>query len=394
MTQINITMDLDQIQTLIERSGANDTAKDIFRILFNQVMEKERTEYIQAENYERCEERKTQRNGYYDRDFITRIGSLNLRVPRTRDGVFSPSLFEKYQRHEKALITTMMEMVICGVSTRNVTKAVEALCGETVSKSFVSSILKQLDPIVEEWRNRSLKDKSYKFLMVDVLYLKIRENNRVVSRSCHIAIGISDEGTREIIGLMLSDSESTDTWAQFFEYLKKRGLGAPKYIISDAHAGLVQAIRQCFIGSTWQRCQAHFIRNIFDKLPKKIDRQVQDDLKAIFHMTNVSSARELKNLFLKKYESNPKLKDACKILDEGFEDAIQVLNLPENIQRRVRTTNCIERLNEEIRRRERVIRIFPNRESAIRLIGALLIDKNDEWISSSKKYLDFDPAQI
>mgnify|MGYP000903906463 FL=1 len=167
MTQINITMDLDQIQTLIERSGANDTAKDIFRILFNQVMEKERTEYIQAENYERHEERKTQRNGYYDRDFITRIGSLNLRVPRTRDGVFSPSLFEKYQRHEKALITTMMEMVICGVSTRNVTKAVEELCGETVSKSFVSSIIKQLDPIVEEWRNRSLKDKTYTFLMVD-----------------------------------------------------------------------------------------------------------------------------------------------------------------------------------------------------------------------------------
>ena len=235
---------------------------------------------------------------------------------------------------------------------------------------------------------------SYPFLIVDVLYLKIREAERVISMSCHIAIGVSDSGRREIIGLYLSKSETANTWADFFNYLKERDLSRPKYVISDAHPGLVQAIRQCFTGSTWQRCQAHFLRNIFDSMPKKTEKHIKDEIKAIFHMSSVESARELKNIFIKKYESNPKLSKACEILDDGFEDAIQILQLPENIQRRLKTTNCLERLNEEIRRRERVIRIFPNQASAIRIIGALLMDKNEEWLSTNKKYLDFDPAVI
>lgn len=394
MTQLNITIDSDQIQTLIGQCAANELAKDILTLVFNQIMEQQRTDYINADEYERCDSRKTSRNGYYDRDFTTRVGRLELRVPRTRDGEFSPTIFEQYQRSEKALLITMMEMFIQGVSTRKVSKAVEALCGETVSKSFVSNLTKQLDPIVEQWRYRSLKNTNYPFLITDVLYLKVRDAERVVSMSCHIAIGVSDTGSREIIGLYLSKSETRNTWTEFFDYLKQRDLSCPKYVISDAHKGLVQAIRQCFLGATWQRCQAHFLRNIFDNMPKKIERHVKDEIKAIFQMTNANSARELKNIFINKYESNPKLHKVCQTLDDGFEDAIQVLHLPENIQRRLKTTNCLERLNEEIRRRERVIRIFPNQDSAIRIIGSLLMDKNEEWLSANKKYLDFDPTVI
>lgn len=394
MTQLNITIDSDQIQTLITQCAANELAKDVLTIVFNQLMEQQRTDYIKAGEYERCDSRKTSRNGYYLRDFTTRVGKLELRVPRTRDGQFSPTIFEQYQRNEKALLITMVEMFVHGVSTRKVSKAVEALCGETVSKSFVSNLAKELDPIVEQWRNRSLKHTNYPFLIADVLYLKIRDAGRVISMSCHIAIGITENGGREIIGFYLSKSETINTWTEFFNYLKQRGLSRPKYIVSDAHPGLVQAIRQCFTGSTWQRCQAHFLRNIFDSIPKKTEQHIKDEIKAIFQMTNPESARELKNTFIKKYESDAKLSKACQILDEGFDDAIQVLRLPANIQRRLKTTNCLERLNEEIRRREQVIRIFPNQASAIRIIGAVLMDKNEDWVSTNKKYLDFDPTLI
>lgn len=395
MTQLHFTVNSEEIQTIITESGADQTAKTLLTIFFNQLMEQQRDEYIQADHHERTQERVSQRNGYYERDFTTRVGTLELRVPRTRDGQFSPDLFERYQRNEQALILTMIEMVISGVSTRKVTKAIEIITdGHTVSKSFVSNVMKQLDPVVNEWRTRSLEATKYPFIQCDALYTKVRENHRVVSKGVYIALGIDVAGHRSILGFEVHDGESQDNWSEVFENLKSRGLHGVKLVTSDAHPGLVSAIQESFLGASWQRCQAHFIRNIFDKFPKKISKDVKDEVKAIFNASDIEVARKRKNEFILKYETDRRLESACDILESGFEDAMQIMSFPENVRRRLRTTNMLERLNEEIRRRENVIRIFPNKESVLRIIGAVLMDKDEEWISSPRKYLEFDAAKI
>ncbi|BDP68372.1 hypothetical protein EfmAA55_28010 (plasmid) [Enterococcus faecium] len=212
MTQVHFTLKSEEIQSIIEYSVKDDVSKNILTTVFNQLMENQRTEYIQAKEYERTENRQSQRNGYYERSFTTRVGTLELKVPRTRDGHFSPTVFERYQRNEKALMASMLEMYVSGVSTRKVSKIVEELCGKSVSKSFVSSLTEQLEPMVNEWQNIR---KNYPYLMTDVLYInfiKVREENRVLSKSCHIAIGITKD---EIIGFMIQSGESEETWTTF-----------------------------------------------------------------------------------------------------------------------------------------------------------------------------------
>ena len=386
MTQLHFTINSEDIQSLIKESVDNKIARDILTKLFNQLMEKERDQYLENEAYQRDPDRKTYRNGYYERDYTTKIGSITLRVPRTRDGKFSTELFERYQRNEKALITSMLEMYVQGVSTRKVTKVMEELCGQTYSKSFVSSLTKQLDEDVNKWRNRDISLVKYPYLLVDVVYIKVRENRRVVSKACHIAIGISEEGKREILGLDISQGETVSSWSNFFEYLKKRGLSGLKMIISDSHKGLVGAIKESFTNVSWQRCQAHFIRNILERSPKKNTEEFRDDVKALFRIKDISLARKVKDEIFNKYEKDKKYEKSLKILDEGFEDSICYLTMP-NPHSRLKTTNCLERLNQEVRRREKVIRIFPNVDSAVRLIGSILIDINEDWITSSRVYI-------
>lgn len=211
MTQVQFTLETKEIQSLIENAVKDDLAKNILLTVFHQIMEQQRTEYLQAGDYERSDGRVSQRNGYYDRELTTRIGTLELKVLRTRDGKFSPDIFERYQCNEKALLSAMVEMYVSGVSTRKVSQIVEELCGKSVSKSFVSSLTVQLDPLVSEWQNRSLSDTKYPFLMVDVVYIKVRVDHRVLSKSCHIAVGITEEGEREIIGFMIQNGESEET---------------------------------------------------------------------------------------------------------------------------------------------------------------------------------------
>lgn len=386
MTQLHFTINQEEIQNLINESVDNKIAKAILTKTFNTLMEKERDEYLENEAYQRDPKRSTYRNGYYQRDYTTKIGTLTLRVPRTRDGKFSTELFERYQRNEKALILTMLEMYIQGVSTRKVSKVIENLCGKTFSKSFVSSLTKELDKEVEEWRNSDLSKVKYHYLLADVIYIKVRENSKVLSKACHIAIGINEQGQREIIGLMISENESLNTWNNFFEYLKDRGLSGLKMVISDAHKGLVSAIKETFLNVSWQRCQAHLIRNILSKTPKKNTKEFRSDLKALFKITDINLARKMKEELFAKYEEDKIYQKSLEILDEGFEDAFAYLN-EEEAYSRLRTTNCLERLNGEIRRREKVIRIFPNEASAIRLIGAILMDINEEWTTSSKTYI-------
>src|SRR5690625_3787771 len=301
MTHIHFTLETKEIQNLIEKSVQDDVSKNILQTVFDQLMENQRTEYIQATEYERSSERTSQRNGYYDRNWTTRIGTLELSVPRTRDGQCSPTLFERYQRNEQALLASMLEMYSSGVSTRKVSQIVEELCGSSVSKSFVSDLVKQLDPMVEAWQYRSLSKTKYPYIMTDVLYIKVREETRVVSKSCHIAIGINEQGDREIIGLMIENGESESTWNRFFKYLKDRGLQGTELVISDAHQGLVSAIQQSFGGASWQRCQVHFLRNIIDKAPKRNSKFFKKSLKAIFRYTDIELARSAKNDLINAY---------------------------------------------------------------------------------------------
>ena len=385
MTQINITINLEDLKAKIENSSLESPVKASLTLILNSLMEKERDEYINALSYERTEERRGYRNGYYERELITGTGSLKLKVPRTRDGQFSTTVFQKYQRCEQALILSMIEMVINGVSTRKVTRIVEELCGKSVSKSLVSNLTKSLDPIVNEWRNRPLNTLYYPYLYVDAMYIKVREHDKVVSKSVHMACGVNQKGYREIIGLKINHSESTESWTNFFEYLKSRGLQSPKLVISDAHAGLVSAIKQTFLGTSWQRCCVHFLRNIMDTLPKKGTTEARMELRDLFQNSNLSVVRELKQSFLKNYEETRGFSKTIQRLEEGFEDAIQFHSHPIQYHKHLRTTNMLERLNREIRRREKVIQIFPNDQSAIRIIGSVLMDIEENW--TDKTYL-------
>ncbi|MBP2258895.1 transposase-like protein [Virgibacillus campisalis] len=316
-----------------------------------------------------------------DSNWYVRIKSL----PRTRDGKFSPTLFERYQRNEKALLAYMLEMYISGVSTRKVSHIVEQLCGTSVSKSLLTA---ELDPMVKEWRDRSLSETDYPYIVTDVLYIKVREDNRVISKNCHIAIGINEYGYREIIGFLIQDGESGLTWSNFFEHLKNRDLKDTKLVISDSHKGLVSAIRESFTGVSWQRCQVHFMRNILSYVPKKDSKTLREAIKAIFHYTDIELARNAKNELIDKFSDNKRYEKACEILDDGFEDAFQYTVVAKG-HSRLKSTNVIERLNQEVRRQEKVVRIFPNTESAIRLIGAVLMDIHEEWIGSNRRYIQF-----
>ncbi len=386
MTQVHFTLKQTEIQKMLEDSVKDELSLNILTTVFNNLMEQQRDEYIGAGVYERGEGRISHRNGYYEREYTTRVGTLTLRVPRTRDGNFSPDIFERYQRNEKALIASMLEMYISGVSTRKVSQIVEELCGKKVSKSFVSNLTQELDEIVKIWQYSSLAGSTYPYIMVDVMYIKVREDHRVVSKSCHVAIGFSDEGNREVLGFLIQDGESEETWVNFFNYLKARELSAVELVISDAHAGLVKAIKQCFTGSSWQRCQVHFMRNILSQVPKKGSQGFWEQVKALFRLNHVDEARVEKKILMDRFAEDKRYAKACEILDEGFEDAFQYAVVGK-CQSRIRSTNLLERLNQELRRREKVIRIFPNIDSATRLLGSVLMDIHEAWISSPRAYM-------
>ncbi|WP_316572953.1 IS256 family transposase [Neobacillus sp. YIM B06451] len=387
MTQINITINLDDLKAKVESSSLESPVKASLALLLNSLMNKERDEYINALPHERTEERRGHRNGFYERELLTGVGSLTLKVPRTRDGEFSTTIFRKYKRCEQSLILSMIEMVVNGVSTRKVTKIVEELCGTSVSKSLVSNLVKELDPEINAWRNRPLNAHYYPYVYVDAMYIKVRENNRVVSKSVHVACGVNEKGQREILGLKINHTESTESWGSFFDYLKSRGLQSPKLVISDAHGGLVSAIRENFVGTSWQRCTVHFLRNIVESLPKKGSEEARAELRDMFQNSDLDVARELKARFIEKYQNAKGYGKSVEKLDAGFEDAIQFHSQPVGHHVKIRTTNMLERLNREIRRREKVIQIFPNDQSAARLIGAVLMDMDEEWSKKRSLYL-------
>lgn len=382
MAQYDIKLESNELVDLLSN---NDQFTKLTESIINQVLETQMTEHLGAEAYERNEKRSGYRNGFRIRRIATRVGHLVLRVPQTRDGSFSTDLFRRYQRKEQAFVLGLMEMYLAGVSTRKVAKITEELCGSTFSKSTVSELTTELDVRVDAFKNRSLGDKKFPFIIVDAIVIDVRKDDVVRAMSLLIAHGINEEGKREVLGLWLGDSESETTWTMLFKDLKHRGLKGVDLLISDSHSGLVKALKKPFHGTAWQRCQVHFMRNIINHTSKKYRKEIAEYLKTVLYACDKKTSRKLADDFVSRYEE--KANSAVRCFQEGFESATTVLSYPLEYRIRLRTTNLAERVNEEIRRRQRVIRIFPNEVSAIRVIGALLADWSDEWISG-KKYLD------
>jgi putative transposase len=365
--------------------GQEDLLRRIVEIFLQKVLEAEMTEHIGAEKYERTSQRKGHRNGYKPRTFITRVGTIHLQVPQDREGEFHTEIFERYQSMDKALVLGIMEMYVNGVSTRKVRNITEELCGKSISKSTVSRLTQDLDESLEEWRNRHLEE-AYPVLYVDAQFHKVREGGRVISKAVMTTAGVREsDGRREILSIETKEGETQQSWLSVFEGLKERGLRGVRIVVSDAHKGLVSAIEQAFTGVLWQRCQAHFMRNAMDVTPGKYKSDVSERLNRIFNSADKKEALEHKKEIVKQYEN--KATKLADFIDENIEDCLAVYEMPEQWRKRVRTTNMLERYHSEVRRRTRVVRIFPNEASLLRLASAVGRDCSDEWISSPMPYL-------
>ena len=383
MAQVQITLDSEILKGMFleNQTGAQKT---LMEAVLDQILEAQVSEQIGAQKYERSDARLTSRNGYRERSLKTRVGTLTLHIPKLRDGTFSTDLFARYQRSEQALQLAIMEMYINGVSTRKVTKITETLCGTSFSKDTVSILNAKLDEEMRAFKSRPLTG-GYKYLIADAVYIKCREDKAVMSKSFMVAIAVNSEGFREVVGFEAGDGESEESWKRFFKALRERGLSGVEYIVSDNHGGLVNAVREMFPNTIWQRCQAHFARNITDICKKEYRAELKADLKLMFNAPTLEKAAEMRDEIMEKYNGTcPK---AMKILDTGFMDATAVYALPKEHRVRMRTSNAIERLNLEIRRRERVVCIFPNENSAERLLGSVLAEIHENWLSG-KRYLD------
>jgi putative transposase len=359
--------------------------KEIVERVLQELLEAEMTEHIGAFPYERTGTRTGQRNGYKPRTLRTRVGTLNLLVPQDREGTFSTRLFSRYQRNEKALVLALMEMYVEGVSTRKVKDITEELCGTSFSKSLISSLAGQLDVELEVWRTRPLKAASYPYLFVDARYEKVRVNHRVVSQGVLIVSGIRDDGMREILAVEVSDTESEATYQNLFCSLKTRGLKGVELVVSDDHEGLKAAIFRHFQGASHQRCQVHYTRNLLGMVSFAKRKELGVDLRAIFAAPDREGALAIASSVAEKWHKKGHEK-VSEHIEEHVEECLSCLAFPESHHRRIRTTNGLERLNQEIKRRTRVVRIFPNRQACLRLVTALAVEVSEEWLTG-RRYL-------
>lgn len=373
MAQLNITLNQDEILELLA-NNSGDAFKKLLQESLNSILKAESDEQLQAAPYERTDNRTDSRNGMRERNLTTRVGTITLRVPRHRNLPFETHVFENWSRSEAALVASMAEMVVNGVSTRKVSKVVETLCGESYSKSSVSKVCKELTNAVEDFRGRKLTA-NYPLLTVDATYFKVRENHRIVSRAFMVAYGVNQDGHREIIGFDVYENESVRTWREFLSNLRKRGLSGILMITSDAHEGLRHALSEIFPEVPWQRCQFHFTRNISERAPKKYQTGITAELREMFNSKTLAEARQKKDEILANYSDVAESAMLC--LEEGFESAMTVMELPEHLRRYCRTSNHIERLNKELKRRSKVIGVFPNTVSLMRLMGSVLMEYNE-----------------
>lgn len=380
MAQLNITLNQEEILQLLcdDREGA---FKTLLQESLNSILQAESTAQLGADKYERSLLRNDCRNGSRERKLKTRIGTIDLSIPRHRNVPFKTLIFDNYSRSEGALVTTMAEMVVNGVSTRKVATIMETLCGESYSKSTVSEVCKQLDTSVNNFKNRPLENR-YPFLYVDATYFKVRGERRIEARALMVALAYTEDGTREIVGFEVYENESNETWKLFLESLKKRGLTGLKMITSDAHQGIIYAISKVFPEVPWQRCQTHFSKNVIETAPKKYKKAIHASLTDMYNSSNIEEARAKRDEILNEYRSVAEKSMEC--LENGFENVMTIMALPVGFRRFMRTSNHLERLNKELKRRSHVIGIFPNEESLIRLMGSVLVEINDVYSLEQK----------
>ena len=375
----------EAIQVILESDGENPF-RAMLEFMAQQVLEYEMGEHVGAAPYERTRERVGYRNGCKTRTLTTAVGDLILLVPQDRDGTFETSIFERYQRSDKALVLAMMEMYVQGVSTRKVAAITEKLCGRTFSSQLVSNLCKGLDEMADDWRNRPLEG-DYPFLLVDARYEKVRRCGRIISQGVLIVTGINSKGRREILAVEMADTENATTWSDLLRDLKRRGLTGVLMVTSDDHEGIKAAVNRYFQGASWQRCQFHFIRNMLALAGKGEKKELHADLRSMFDAPDIETANRRKGEIMEKWMGRrPAVSEK---IDDEIEDTLACLHLPQALRKRTRTSNCPERLNQEIKRRTRVVRIFPNEASALRLISSVCMEISDEW-TTGKRYLDVD----
>ena len=363
-----------------------DFLKEIIERVLQEVLEAEMTEHVGAAPHERTDARRGHRNGHKPRTLRTRVGTLSLLVPQDREGTFSTKLFARYQRNEKALVLALMEMYLEGVSTRRVKDITEQLCGTSFSKSLVSSLAGRLDSELDAWRNRQLGAEAYPYLFVDARYEKVRVDGRVVSQGVLVVSAVRDDGMREILAVEIADTESEAAYQGLFHSLKRRGLTGVKLVVSDDHEGLKAAVSRYFQGASWQRCQVHYARNLLGMVSYASRKELGADLRAIFAAPAREQAFQTAASLAEKWRKKGNEKVAEHI-EEHLEECLSCLAFPESHRRRIRTTNGLERLNQEIKRRTRVVRIFPNRGACLRLVSALAVEQSEEWLTG-RRYLD------
>lgn len=371
---------------LLEEDDA-DLLREGVKVLAQALMESEVSAQIGAEPYERTSGRTAYRNGYRSRTWDTRVGTIELKIPKVTQGSYFPSLLEPRRRAEKALASVIQEAYVKGVSTRKVDDLVRALGMDGISKSEVSRICKALDRDVATFRNRSI-DQEMPYLWLDATYHKVREADRVLSLATVVAVGVSDTGERCVLGVDCGPSEDHVFWTQFLRALVKRGLKGVRLVISDAHHGLVHAIAKVLSGAQWQRCRVHFMRNILSTVPKGAQETVAAFVRTIFYQADHASA--LAQLHEVATSLGTRFPHASELLLDAAEDILSHLHFPPEHRRRLHSTNPLERLHKETKRRTYVVGIFPNRASLLRLVGTLLQEQDDEWQVADRRYFSLD----
>jgi len=385
-------MPLDELLDKVKNTENIDFLRETVEWMANELMQLDVAQRIGARNYERSENRSNSRNGYRHVNWTTRAGEVDLAVPKLRQGSYYPDfLLERHNLTEEALLATVVEAYVNGVSTRKMDKLFKSLGADGIDKSQVSRITKQLNERIAEFRNRPL-DKNYVYVWLDATFPKFRENHRVISGAMVVAIGVTAKGQREVLGFELGASESGPFWLSFLRSLKTRGLQGVKLVISDAHEGLKGAIEAVFSGTEWQRCTVHFMRNVLSQVPKSGQELVVDLIRSIYAQPNYKAAiDQFERILPGLAKSYPK---AAEILENGIYDSLTYMAFPKEHWKRIHSTNPLERVNREIKRRINSVGIFPDRDSVTRLVGAVLIQQHEDWISGRNYFSDTSMAKL
>jgi putative transposase len=379
-----VTLDVAQVKSVL--MAQPDFLQPVVQEAVQAMLEVEMEECLQAGKHERSAERLGYRSGYYRRRLITRVGTIWLRGPQDRAGQFSTQVFEQYQRSEKALVAALAQMYVQGVSTRKVAAITEELCGHEFSASSISTITARLDTQLAEFSQRPLKE-AFPYMVVDARYERVREGGVIVSRAILVALGVDWEGRRQVLAVEYANRESQSSWREFLLQLKARGLNGVQFVVSDDHPGLKAAIREVLPGVWWQRCYVHFLRNALDYLPRKADDDCLQELRWMYERRNVEEARRDLKQWLEKWGGKyPKL---CAWVEANIEETWTFYRLPVTHHKHMKSTNLLERFNQEIKRRTLGVRIFPDEASCLRLVRAVAAEQHEEWMEGSR-YLNAD----